>query len=185
MGTGSGPLWQWPLHSTRRLIATATVLVTAVVGVSMAVNTSDGGRPSAAPGPAPSPSASWTQPSASPSITPSSPRPSASDFDEAMETARSFVAAWANHKAPNRKAWYAGAALYATDGFAMQLTSVDYHNVPATQISGGLRLTDTGGSGRTEVAVPTDAGLMSVVLVDGGQRGWQVDDIQPGAQVVE
>ncbi|MFF2902718.1 hypothetical protein [Streptomyces sp. NPDC057966] len=168
----------------RRLAVTAAVITAAVVGVGAAVNanSSGGGRPTAAPGPgSPTPSTSGA-PEA-----PSSPAPSPSeskDLSSAIETARAFVVAWADHKAPTSQAWYAGAALYATDELAMQLTSVDYLTVPATRISGPLRLTDTGGVGRTQVAVPTDAGPMSVSLTDYGQ-GWQVSDIQPGTQAVE
>lgn len=181
MNAGS-PLWQWPLQSPRRLLATLAVAAAVVVALALLLNSRSSGPSSAAPAPA-SPSSSTTgAPAPSPSASPSPP--SAKDYDQAIETARSFVKAWANHRPASVKAWYASTARYATDEMALQLTTVDYRNVPAKGITGKLRLTDTGGVGQTEVAVPTDGGMMSVSLVQDSKGGWLVSDIQPGAQAV-
>ena len=181
MGNGASPLWQWPLQSPRRLITTLAVAAAVVAVLAVLLNSPGGKGSSAAPAPAPvlSPSPSATGAPA-PSATPSAP--ATKDYGEAIETARSFVQAWANHHPESTKAWYAGAAQYASDQFAAKLITVDYQRVPANRITGKLRLTDTGGIGQTQVAVPTDGGMMSVALVQDSDGGWLIDDIQPGAQ---
>ncbi|MET9162072.1 hypothetical protein ABZX56_30490 [Streptomyces parvulus] len=184
MGTGNQPLWQWPLHSPRRLLATLTIAVAVVVSLSLMLNSADRGQSEAAPG-APAASASPSTPATPPpSSAVPAPSPSTTDYGQAIETAKAFVKAWANQRAGSEQAWYAGAAQFATDELARKLTTVDFRNVPANRIVGKLRLTDTGAAGRTEVAVPTDGGMVSVVLVE-STAGWAVADIQPGAQAVE
>lgn len=179
MGTGRD-LWQWPLHSARRLIATVAVLAAVVIGLAVLVNSPDDGTPAADTADARPPATSSAPPSPSPSATPS--RPSTRDYGRAIETARSFVTAWASHP-KGWKTWYAGTARYTTARMAGQLATVDHRNVESTKVRGKLRLTDTGARGRTEVAVPTDAGVVSVTLLEDGGR-WRVDDLQPGAQAV-
>ncbi|WP_327359813.1 hypothetical protein [Streptomyces sp. NBC_01304] len=176
------PIWQWPLYSVRRLVGTLLVLAALVVAVGVLISSSSGGRPSGAP--APGPATNSPSPSPSPSASPSPSLQPSQDLGQAIEVAKAFVTAWASH-ADDQQVWYAGAAQYATDRMAKKLTTVDRDNVPATKIDGKSRLTDTGGVGRTEVAVDTDAGMVSVVLVQDGKGGWQVDDLQPGAQAVE
>ncbi|MGW2865621.1 hypothetical protein [Streptomyces sp. NPDC001205] len=178
--TGSmSDLWRWPLHSPRRLFGTLAVITLLVVGLSFLFSAGSG-RHSAAPAPGPTPvTSSGSSPSAAPapSVTPSQ------DFAAALDTAKEFTAAWASHPADWR-AWYAGAAQYATDDYARLLTTVDPANIKSTKVSGPARLTDSG-QGRTEVAVPTDGGPVSVLMVDTGGGHWKVNDLRPGAQAVE
>ncbi|WP_344077760.1 hypothetical protein [Streptomyces crystallinus] len=95
------------------------------------------------------------------------------------------MTAWAHHPADWRE-WYGSTARYATDQYAQLLATVDPRTISATRVLGRLRLTDTG-TAHTEVAVRTDAGMVSVVLVPatGNSGGWQVQDLRPGAQAVD
>ncbi|MDI3390166.1 hypothetical protein QIS99_28830 [Streptomyces sp. B-S-A8] len=182
MGTGT-PLWQWPLYSPKRLVGTLVILAVLIVGVAVLLNLSseEGGRPQGvpAPGVSNSPVPRPSSPSAEPTRTPTP------DYGAAIDTARQFVTAWARPEEESWKAWYAGVAPYATDDLAKRLSTVDHRNVPATKVTGKSRLTDTGGVGRTEVAVETDGGMVSVVIVQAGKDSWKVADFQPGAQAVE
>ncbi|MFH8993131.1 hypothetical protein [Streptomyces sp. NPDC017940] len=179
---GTRDLLRWPLHSLRRLLLTLAVIAAAVVGLALLVNSPKGeGDPTATSEARPPAASSAPAPRPSPSSTPS--LPTARDYDRAIETARAFVTAWASHPTGWRT-WYAGAARHTTDRLAAKLASVDPGNVAATKVSGRLRLTDTGASGRTEVAVPTDEGTVSVTLLEDGAGRWRVDDVQPGAQAV-
>jgi hypothetical protein len=172
-----GQLLHWPLYSLRRLLT--TIAVVAVIGVGLVMLASGGGeKPAAAPAPAAPGSRS---PSASGSPAPSPSTSASPDYGQAIDIARDFVTAWASHPKDWRE-WYAGTAQYATDKLARQLTTVDMRNVPAHRVTGKLRLTDTGGVGQTQVAVPTDGGMVSVTLVPDTKAEWRVDELQPGAQ---
>ncbi|MFE0107089.1 hypothetical protein [Streptomyces sp. NPDC059009] len=168
----------WPLYSVRRLVATVAVLTAAVLGL-VALTSAGGGQPTAAPGPGTPgtrpPSASPSRPAPTPSTSPSR------DYGRAIDIAKAFVAAWASHP-KDQTEWYVATARYATDHMARKLTTVDMRNVPAEHVTGRARLTDTGGVGQTQVAVPTDGGVVSVILVPHPKAGWRVDDLQPGAQ---
>ncbi|MFC9431489.1 hypothetical protein [Streptomyces sp. NPDC056987] len=177
-------LWRWPLENMRRFLGTIAVLAVIVVALSTFLGSGSAQEREPDAGPAPAPAYS-PAPSASPS--PSvAPSVAQSDLASALDLAREFVSAWASHPT-GPKAWYVGTARFATDRMARKLLSVDHRNIDATKVSGTLRLTDTGSGsdGRTEVAVPTDAGMVSVVLVADGKGGWQVDELRPGAQAVE
>ncbi|MFJ2819092.1 hypothetical protein [Streptomyces sp. NPDC087294] len=181
MDAGHLPWWQWPLQNSRRLLGTLAAAAMVFVALALLLNSPEQRWRSADSAPAgPSSPSATGAPARSPSPTPTSSE--TTDYGAAIDTARAFVLAWSNHKPASSQAWYAGAARYATDDLALQLTTVDYRNVPVTLITGKLKLTDTGGVGRTEVAVPTDTGMMSVQLVEDGTDGWLVGDIQPGAQ---
>ncbi|MFI1831313.1 hypothetical protein ACH41E_33440 [Streptomyces sp. NPDC020412] len=175
-------IWRWPLHSPRRLLGTLLLLVLVLVVVTMAPTLwSASGRPSASPArttddrPAPAPTPS-------PSSSTAGPSPSESeDYGQALDVARQFVSAWAGNKS-SFQVWYAGVAVHATDDFAQRLATVDPKNITARGVIGKLRLTDTGGGGRTEVAVLTDDGLVSVTMLRDRDHRWLVSDLQPGAQ---
>ncbi|ORT54198.1 hypothetical protein [Streptomyces sp. CB03238] len=176
-------LWRWPLHSPRRLLATVLVAVAVLVGVT-ALTTITSGRPQAAPAPAAStPAGGPPAPSPTPSVLPS-PSQTTKDYGQALNVAKAFVTSWASHE-KDWQTWYAHTAVHATDDFARRLGTVLPDNIEATKITGNLRLTDTSGIGRTEVAVPTDAGLVSVTLVQDRDGSWRVSDLQPGAQAVQ
>jgi hypothetical protein len=96
--------------------------------------------------------------------------------------ASAFVAAWASHQP--YATWYTAVTPYATAGFADALATIDPSRVPATKITGPVKVTDTGASGTTSAAVPTDGGTVSVTLVQSGST-WLVSDVRPDAQAVE
>lgn len=178
MNSSLSDLWRWPLHSPRRLLATLVVIAALVVGASFLFS-SGSGRPSVAPAPGPSSAPTSLPPTPAPSVSPSASR----DLSAALDTARAFTTAWASHPADWR-AWYAGTARYATAAYAQLLASVDPANIQATRITGPGKLTDSG-QARTMVALPTDAGAVSLVLVQDASGTWHVDDLRPGAQAVE
>ncbi|MEU8623068.1 hypothetical protein [Streptomyces sp. NPDC048623] len=176
-----GQLWRWPMHSPRRLLVTLLVLVALVAGV--AALTTSPGRPSAAPAPAPSTTAPATvSPTPTPDESSAEPSPTSSkDYGQALTVARDFVTAWSSHQ-PDFQVWYASVAVMATDKLAARLATVDPDNIGATGVTGPLRLTDTGSTARTEVAVPTNTGLVSVTMLLDRDGVWRVSDIEPGAQ---
>lgn len=176
-------VWRWPMHSPRRLFGTLAFLIVVIAGLT-ALTTVTSGRPTAAPATATS-SPAGGPPAASPTDTETEtaePSPTGSkDYGQALDVARQFVTAWASHPG-DFQVWYASVAVHATDDYARRLATVDPDNVPATKVSGALRLTDTGGMNRTEVAVPTDKGLVSVTMLQDRDGSWRVSDLQPGAQ---
>ncbi|MFF4771090.1 hypothetical protein ACFY1V_31735 [Streptomyces sp. NPDC001255] len=171
----------WPLHSTRRLALTALVLLAA--GTAAAVLLAAGGepaRPAAPPSPGAAPPAP-PRPSASPSPTPS-PTPEA---EGVVGLAVRFVTAWAD-RTGSLDHWYRTMLVQGdvTPDFARALLTVDRERIPASRVTGPGTLTDTSGLevGTTQVAVPTDAGPVSVRLGTDSRDVWHVRGIEPGAQ---
>ncbi|GAA1930701.1 hypothetical protein [Streptantibioticus ferralitis] len=174
-----GQAWRWPLYSAKRLLVSTIAVIAVLIAVS-AINHSGTGHRHAAPaGSSPTSAPASTSPDTS-----ASPSSTATNYSQAIDTARAFVTAWASHPA-QKDEWLAGVTRYATTDFANSLGSVDPSNVHATKITGTLKLTDTGSSDQTSVAVPTDGGTVSVTLTADGTGGWQVSDLRPGAQAAE
>ncbi|RKN50487.1 hypothetical protein D7223_01440 [Micromonospora endolithica] len=82
-----------------------------------------------------------------------------------------FVRAWARPELPADR-WWAGVRPYSVAAYADLLATVNPANVPATRITGPGRAAAATAE-RTDVDVPTDAGMLRVVCVRSGDR-WLV-----------
>ncbi|MFJ3630458.1 hypothetical protein ACIPQ3_30640 [Streptomyces albidoflavus] len=175
---------RWALDRPVRLaaVAAATVAAAVVLGMCSADPNSHAGA-DAKPTPAP------TAPSSTPPSTAPAPAPADVDTADPAAVASTFVDAWAAGRSlsdpadPDQWAkWYARAGQHCTDRCGATLASVDPARVPATRVTGDARVTydrDT----RHEVAVPTDAGDVSVRLVrDAPTDPWTVESWEQGAQ---
>ncbi|MFD8242966.1 hypothetical protein ACH4NU_37965 [Streptomyces sp. NPDC017259] len=178
---------RWALDRPVRLaaVAAATVAAAVMLGMCSAANDNPGPRPGTDAKPAPTTPA---PPSTPPSPAPA-PAPADVDTADPADVASAFVGAWAAGRSlsdptdPDQWAgWYATAGQYCADRCAATLASVDPARVPATRVTGDARVTydrDT----RHEVAVPTDAGEVSVRLVrDAPTDPWRVESWEQGAQ---
>ncbi|MDJ0345901.1 hypothetical protein QMK19_35295 [Streptomyces sp. H10-C2] len=171
--------WRWPFYSPRRLLAVVAGLAVLLIALNTC-NGSSSHQPTGHTAPSAAPAAS-TQPAAGATSTP--PVPTASDLAAAMDTARSFVSAWASHPATHA-AWVDAMRPYTTGDFAQKIATGDPRNIGPTKAL-TARVTMTGTSYRTQAAVTTDKGVVSVSLVSGDNLHWRVDNIRPGAQAVE
>ncbi|KAF0794749.1 MULTISPECIES: hypothetical protein [Streptomyces] len=173
---------RWALDRPVRLAAVAAATVAAAVVLGMC---------SADPDPHAGADAKPTPAPTAPSSTPPSTAPAPADVDTAdpAAVASTFVGAWAAGRSlsdpadPDQWAkWYARVGQHCTDRCGATLASVDPARVPATRVTGDARVTydrDT----RHEVAVPTDAGEVSVRLVrDAPTDPWRVESWEQGAQ---
>lgn len=174
---------RWALDRPLRLAGVAAATVAAAVVLGMCSANDSGPRAGADAKPAPT-----SAPSPGPSPTPPSPAPAPADVDttDPAAVATAYITAWAAGQSlsdPDQwSRWYAHAALYCSDRCAATLASVDPARVPATRVTGDARVTydrDT----HHEVAVPTDAGDVSVRLVrDAPTDPWRVESWEQGAQ---
>ncbi len=179
-------VWQWPLRSPLRLVVVAVVVLGLAAGAVYLGNKVGGsarsggllaeGAPSttAAP-PSGTDQAAIPTPTALPPVAPLTPEtlPLSAAPPEALQTARSWTAAWVNHPdGMTNEQWVAGMRAYTTDEYLGVLSAVDPANVPASAVTGSPRATRV--SPRSvQVEVPTNTVRLSVLVVDTG-TGWRV-----------
>ena len=89
--------------------------------------------------------------------------------------ATDFTTAWLHHIGVSGAAWLKAVDRYATERLVGQLADADPQTVPANRITGPLAVTDHSASW-VEVAVPTDAGTLTLSLL-ADQGRWQVDAV--------
>jgi hypothetical protein len=161
--------------------STLAVVMSTVVAAHSLAGCTPGG--SAVPAPAPSIAAPATgQPSANLAATVPSASPSTSDTppgaddeehadgptapaDTADDAAKAFADAWVRRDQPADQ-WLAGIAPLCEPGFAALLRTVDPNNLPARQVTGDPKAVHEPADRRAEYEVPTNAGTLTVVLVD-------------------
>lgn len=181
-------LWGWPLRSPKHLTVTLVIaaIAIAVIGVTVtkigAANrhpqnaaATASGVPTTTKPPVIGP-ASTSNPVTptetrltTPLVTPSSAPPS----PQALETAKKWVTAWANHPdGMGTQQWIDGLRPYTTEEYLGVMESVDPSNVPATRVTGDAVATKSLSSS-VEVEVPTDAGRIAVTMIQTDQ-GWRV-----------
>ncbi len=173
-------LWQWPLHSPRRLFGCLLVVAAVAAGLSYGVSSITGGagsggvvggvaaRPSEAPAPAPSPTALPPVPALQPATLPLSKAPPA-----ALDVAGRWSRAWVR-PAPgtSTQQWLDGLRGTTTDEYLGVLAAVDPANVPAARITGSPRPTRVSPSS-VQVQIQTDGPTLLVLVVD-TDAGWRV-----------
>jgi hypothetical protein len=153
----------WPLWSPKRLGLTA-VGVVAVLGILGGLaGAGHSGKPSRAATATAGAAATLAAGQPSPSPTPA---PGRVDLAAAV-----FVSTWASHTAPT--IWHAAAAPLATPKLGALLAATDPARVPATKVLPTAPAV-TGNS----ALVPTDAGLVLVVLQAQPDGRQLADDVQ-------
>lgn len=178
-------LWQWPLHSPRRLAACVLAVFALLAGITLLLSLRADPSGNAAPGPTSSgqptsavaagssaASTSGLPPVAelTPTILPLSQAPPA-----ALTVASSWATAWATHPVGTTTAqWLAGLRPFTTPEYLGVLGGVDPANVPATRVTGAPKPVLV--SPRSvRVEVPTDALTLLLVVVDyTGNGDWRV-----------
>ena len=177
-------IWQWPLRSPLRLAVVVVVVLGLAAGAAFLGNKVGGsartggmlagGEPPPSSAPATGQAAVPT-PTALPPVAPLTPEelPTSAAPPQALQTARSWTAAWVNHPpGTTNQQWVAGMRAYTTDEYLGVLSAVDPANVPASAVTGAPRATRV--SPRSvQVEVPTDTLRLSVLVVDTG-LGWRV-----------
>lgn len=177
---------RWALDRPVRLVAVAAATVAAAVVLGMCSAAPD---PHAGADAKPTPTPAPTAPSSTPPSTAPAPAPADVDTADPAAVATAFVGAWAAGRSlsdptdPDQWAgWYARAGRYCTDRCGATLATVDPARVPATRVTGDARVTYDRAD-RHELAVPTDAGDVSVRLVrDAPTDPWRVESWEQGAQ---
>lgn len=180
-------IWQWPLRSPLRLLVTVVLLLVLASGAVFvggklggSARTGGllaGGAPATSePGPVSGTgSPAEPTPTALPPVAPLTPTtlPLSAAPAEALQVARSWTAAWVNHRpGTTNEQWTAGMRAFTTDEYLGVLSAVDPANVPATAVTGTPRATRV--SPRSvQVEVPTNALKLSVLVVD-TDAGWRV-----------
>ncbi|MDT8909332.1 hypothetical protein [Amycolatopsis sp. PS_44_ISF1] len=179
-------LWGWPLRSPRHLAGTLVflaVLVT-VLGIVLPkavdrpalaqtgprASSSSAKPPGGLAAPVPSSSTLPTRLS-SPLATPTSAPPN----PEAVNVAKQWATAWANHPAGISNAdWLNGMRALTTEEYLPVMSTVDPANIPATRVTGEPAVSSSYTSS-VQVVVPTDGPKLSITVVDTG-AGWRVAD---------
>lgn len=169
------PNWRWPLHSPRRLAATAAaVLAVLAIGVHLVPGGSSAPSRSEVVADAPS-TAPSSSPAAGPSPLTSSPVPD----PLALVAADGFVRAWAQPSLA-RDRWWQGVNYFVTPRLSRLLFVTDPGNVPAHRVTGPPEADLTAPEDQVRVRVPTDAGVMVTTLQPAGSGSghrWLVDRI--------
>ncbi|MBI3686198.1 MAG: hypothetical protein HY241_02455 [Actinobacteria bacterium] len=190
---GFGRIWRWPLYTPRRFFSVLLSLLILIALSNMIFGKHGGVRPpgaAAAAGPAATtaptvppgsvPGDTPTIPVVEPPLTVSplvSPQPAGQDAArQVADTATAFTRAWADHTRPVAQ-WLAQVTSFADPEFAAQLQTTDPANVPANAVTGAAQPVVVNYASAS-VEVPTDAGVVVVVLVNDGRR-WLVTDIRP------
>ena len=180
-------LWQWPLHSPRRLAVCTVLALAAVVGVVTGVgalrdtqavgSVISGSESSATPTAAPrtatvsGPSTATILPPIA-ELTPSS-LPVTAAPSPALSVAARWSAAWVDHpRGITPQQWVDGLRPFTTDEYLGVLTGVDPANVPATTVTGEPRAVRVAARS-VQVDVPTNT-LTLRVLVVATEDGWRV-----------
>ena len=185
--------WGRPLRSPKCL-ALATVLGAAAV-IGIALVTSPGAQPD--PRPAPQPTSTPERPSRSSlSVMSSGPAPrtparsdSAAAFPpwvtppvsgttiasrDATQAARAFAARWVTHPpGTTSRHWAAQLAPFVVPEYLATLESVDPSTIPASAVTGDPTVHLTSPT-VVEATVPTDAGLLRLVLLAQPDGTWRV-----------
>ncbi|WP_019854952.1 hypothetical protein [Actinopolyspora mortivallis] len=183
-------LWGWPLRSPKHLVAAIVLVVATVSGVGFLL-----------PGPLPGAGAGGsggesvrdyerysrddavdndTGPSdsgfqgAPPSISVPTARPESVPADPAgLDVVRQWVTRWSRtSEDTTRQQWLDGLRPYTTSEFIGVMNTVDPANVPATEITGELRV-DESTETSMRVRVPTDGPTLRVHVVR-SEQGWRV-----------
>ncbi|MFE9187854.1 hypothetical protein ACFYMB_31500 [Micromonospora haikouensis] len=157
--------------ATSRAIAGVALLLLAGCGTRPPTVSSDAGPSTGAPGTAAALPPEGTMAADPDGVVPAVPTHA---DPEAVAAATRFVQAWARSGLPAGR-WLAGVQPLAIPAYAEQLTTVDPANVPASRITGPGRVSSAV-TNRTEVDVPTDAGVLRVTVVRSGGR-WLVATI--------
>lgn len=186
--------WTWPLQSVRHLAVTAAAAAVVASGIAFAANAIHRPQPhatAATTSPVSAPQStypSWSlAPSAAASTTtdPStatattSPAPSTitgqgGGTDLAVAAAKNFMARWVRPPAGTTSdAWTRGLAPFVMPESLVELKTISPDNVPATKVTGEPKVTDNASSA-VGVDVPTDAGLVHVVVVNLPDGRWLV-----------
>lgn len=153
------------------------LLVLGVVGLTRAVSGPGFSTPPAdsADGPAASPLPPGTGDDglhgsaspAPPSTSPGAPTPS--------EIATAFARAWLDHDGVTAEQWREKLARYATKTLLDQFAETDPAGVPASRITGPIRL-ESRGATFVEAVVPVDSGTLRLSLL-GTDGRWLVDAV--------
>lgn len=181
-------VWQWPLRSPARLLASVAVVLAVAFGVSAGIAAAGGGGGPGGIGLVPLPPPGSTGRAAPPPpvggarVPPTlSPVPDltagALPISEAppaaLDVASRWVSAWLRPPAgTTTQAWVDGLRDLTTEEYLETFVVVDPANIPATRVTGDTRPVRVS-SGSVEVEVPTDALTLVVLVVDRGS-GWRV-----------
>ncbi|GAA4666059.1 MULTISPECIES: hypothetical protein [Amycolatopsis] len=176
-------LWGFPLRSPRHLAGTAIAVAVLLVGLGIAIPQLLGPRQSDQVTPArikdPSSSAAAVPPGTSsttlptrltaPLVQPTSAAPA----PEALDVAKRWAQAWVNHPDGITNAqWLDGLRPYTTEEYLAQMSTVDPRNIPAKQVTGEPRATESYTSS-VLVIVPTDGPQLSITVAR-TPGGWLV-----------
>ncbi len=183
-GAAYRALWEWPLHSPRRLLSCLVGVLAVGLTVSL-LSTLVGGAirgpgvpaPAGAPGAAAAPTNAAAAPGAGvPRVAELAPPtlPLSAASPAALAAAGSWAAAWVTHpQGTSIEQWLAGLAPYTTDEFLGTLSTVDVTNIPASRVAGAPRPVQAHADS-VLADVPTDGPTLRVLVVDTGATGWKV-----------
>jgi hypothetical protein len=187
-----GRVWWSPRHLTTTVLVSAAVITAgAVAGAQLHGHHPAAGAPaprtsspvpgvSATTNPATSmpssagASTSTAASSSSPLPASSTTLPSAGSTDAALAVGTAFVMHWVR-PAPGviAEQWLAAVTPYVMPESVVELRSVDPANIPATRVTGPAVTTATSPS-VVQATVPTDAGAITVVVVQQPTGQWLV-----------
>lgn len=189
--------WSWPLRSGRHMLATAVGVAAVLTAVAVASNALQGDRHAAAP-------AGPTSSAAAPPLAPTSSAPGTSGYNPAsstapattvpastaagtasagtpgaLTTAKAFMAHWIRPPAGTSTAqWADGLRAYVMPESIAELDTVDPQNIPARKVTGDPQVTKADAA-VVEANVPTDAGLVHLVIVAYTDGRWLVRTWEP------
>lgn len=187
--------WGWPLRSPRRLALAALLAAVGGIGIALLTSLSGPRDPRTAPEPTGAPAhripaaglsptplrpppsipanpGPVIAPSAAP--TPISPPSTDGASSDPTQAARAFATRWVTHPpGTTSQHWAAQLAPFVVPEYLATLESVDPGTIPATAVIGNPTLR-TMSPTVAEATVPTDAGLLRLVLLAQPDGTWRV-----------
>lgn len=175
-------LWSWPMRSPVHLAGTlvlfAALIVALGIGGSVLFSSPEDGESTVgggSPGPATGsdiPESSrqalptrLTEPLAVPTTAPPNP--------EALQVAREWASVWtSSSEGTSKEQWLDDLRPYTTEEYLPRMRSIDLAAVPATRITGDLRVTHSYTSS-VDVEVPTDGPTLAITVIR-TDTGWRV-----------
>ncbi|OLL74337.1 hypothetical protein Ae168Ps1_2725 [Pseudonocardia sp. Ae168_Ps1] len=169
----------WLMRSRARFFGVvAAVIVAALLLSSLTGQAPDPAPEAAAPAPTTAPP-STTAPPPTSSAAPAPPPAPARQPLPPRELAVKVAELWVD-SSPAQSEWLARLKPLVTEEYgAVTLSQVDPRNVPALQVVGPARDSESPDPGTAAVDVPLDTLTLRVEMIDTGPGGWLVTELAP------